>query len=50
VVVLAIAFCVREGSGIRTRAFGAAILPALAVFGLYYAAFAISGGQYLGIN
>jgi hypothetical protein len=50
VVILGVAFWVRGGYAARFRALAAAIVPALVVFGLYFAAFEISGGQYLGFN
>lgn len=50
VVVLAVAFWVRGGYAVRVRALAAVVVPALAVLGLYLAAFEISGGHYLGIS
>jgi hypothetical protein len=50
VLVICTAFWVGGGGAIRARALAAAIAPALAVFGLYVAAFEISGGEYLGIR
>lgn len=50
VFVLCVALWVRGDHVTRLRAVAASLLPALLVFGLYFAAFEISGGKYLGIS
>jgi hypothetical protein len=50
VLVLCTALWVRGARALRARALAAAIVPAIAVFGLYVAVFEVSNGQYLGIS
>jgi hypothetical protein len=50
VLVVCVFFWVNGPTRLRTGALTAAILPAVAVFGVYVAAFEISGGKYLGLT
>jgi hypothetical protein len=50
VLALCTAFWVKGAFARRLRALTAAALPALVVFGLYFSAYEISGGKYLGVT
>ena len=50
ILVICTAVWGRRLSGQRTLAIAAAVLPGLGVFGLYFAAFKVSNGQYLGLS
>lgn len=49
ILVICTAVWARRLSGKRTVAIAAAVLPGLGIFGLYFAAFKVCNGQYLGL-